>query len=78
MAVRYIADEAVLTTIERPQERIPTGRGRHIYQGRYFDTIEQKEMLLRVVIEPQGDNLVVVSVYKTSRIWKYWHEEQQG
>jgi hypothetical protein len=78
MGVRDIADETVLTTIERPQERIPAGRGRHIYQGRYFDTIEQKEMLLRVVVEVHGDDLVVVSVYRTSKIGKYLHEEWHG
>lgn len=32
-------------------------------------------MLMRVVVEAQGANLVVVSVYKTSRILKYWLEE---
>ena len=32
-------------------------------------------MILRLVVERQGDNLTVISAYKTSRLRKYWVEE---
>ena len=34
-------------------------------------------MLLRVIVEPAGDSLKVISVYKTSKIDKYWGEEKR-
>jgi len=37
----------------------------------YFDPVLQKEMLLRVVVEETADELVVVTVYKTSQIDRY-------
>src|SRR5262249_61705740 len=42
-----------------------------IYMRRYFDSILQQEMLLRVIIEETIGELVVVSVYKTSQINRY-------
>jgi len=40
----------------------------------YFDPVLQKEMLLRVVVEETADELVVVTVYKTSQIDRYLKE----
>lgn len=34
-------------------------------------------MLLRVIVEPGILDPVVISVYKTSRVEKYWLEAQQ-
>lgn len=41
---------------------------------RYFDTLLQQEMLLRVVIEEAAEEMVVVTVYKTSRFDRYLGE----
>lgn len=74
MRVRDIPREEVLNTIESPQQRIDSRRGRQLYQSRYFDSVEQKDMIIRAIVEPQGDDLIVISVYKTSKIEKYWLE----
>ena len=47
-------------------------KGRIIAQSKYYDKIEGKEMLLRVVAIESATHCKVVTVYKTSRIDKYW------
>lgn len=78
MAARNISEDILLDIVQKPQQRLTTSEGRQIYQSQYFDTTEQRLMLMRIVVEPQGENLVVVSVYKTSRIGKYWLEESEA
>ena len=73
--VRKIPKEIVLDTVRNPQQQTPTHGGRQIRQSQYFDPAEGKVMLIRVIIEHQDEDLLVVSVYKTSRIEKYWLEE---
>lgn len=75
MRARDIPREIVLNTIENPQQRMDVGRGRQIYQSQYFDPIEQQDMLMRVIVEPSDEDLIVISVYKTSKIRKYWLED---
>jgi len=38
---------------------------------RYHDIALDAMMLLRVVVEPAAEDLVVVTVYKTSKVEKY-------
>jgi hypothetical protein len=35
-------------------------------------------MLLRVIVEPLEDTLRVISIYKTSKIEKYWVREERN
>jgi hypothetical protein len=58
--------------IEHPQEQIPSKNNRLVLQSRYNDKIADKEMLLRVIVEPDGSTVKVISVYRTSKIDKYW------
>jgi hypothetical protein len=44
---------------------------RRIFMRRYFDTILETEMLLRVVVEETDTELTVVTLYKTSKFAKY-------
>ena len=75
MAVRDIDVHLVMETIREPEQRVAASQGRWVYQARYFDADEHKEMLMRVIAEPRSQDQLVVSVYKTSRIMKYWLEE---
>jgi hypothetical protein len=78
MAARNISEDILRDIVQKPQQRLTISEGRQIYQSQYFDTIDQKPMLMRIVVEPQGENLIVVSVYKTSRIGKYWLEGSEA
>jgi len=75
MRARNISMETVLDTTQRPQQQVGAASGRRVYQSQYFDSIEQKAMLMRVIVETRGEDLIVISVYKTSKIGKYWREE---
>ena len=47
-------------------------KGRVIVQNKYYDDEEKKEMLLRVIGIETPEKFDVISVYKTSKISKYW------
>ncbi len=44
---------------------------RQIFMRRYLDEILEAEMLLRVVVEETNAEMVVVTLYKTSKFRKY-------
>jgi len=50
-------------------------KGRVILQSKYKNSIEQKEMLLRVIGKEVNGVFIVITAYKTSKIEKYWKEE---
>jgi len=73
MERRQIAENNVSDVVEHPQQRLVSKKGRIILQNKYFDNIEKKEMLLRVIGKELADGgFRVISVYKTSKIEKYW------
>ena len=72
MRRRQIPLALVQQVIQEPQQIVPSRKGRLIYQSRFFDDQQNKEMLLRVVLEIEVDNFWVVTAYKTSQIEKYW------
>ena len=49
---------------------MPQEKGLELFK--YFDKIEQKQMLLRVIGRETEKGFVVITVYKTSKIEKYW------
>ena len=73
--LRVINPELVLDVAMNPQQVVPTLGGRQVSQSQYFDTIEQKTMLLRVIVATEGQQITVLTAYKTSRLEKYWVEQ---
>lgn len=71
---REISRELVEMTIFSPELVVPdkTHRNRQVYMRRYFDELLQGEMLCRVVIEENLDVRLVITVYKTSQIKRYF------
>lgn len=68
---REVERSAVELTLLQPAYTVPDPPGRQILMWRYIDSVLQKEMLLRVVIEERDSELVVVTVYKTSQFARY-------
>ena len=68
---REIERTEVDKTLAQPEFIAPGQFPRHIHMRRYFDSLLQQEMLLRVIIEETIAEIVVVSVYKTSQIERY-------
>lgn len=58
-------------TITHPDSIAPGQPPRSIFMRRYFDSVLQTEMLLRVVVEETETESVVVTLYKTSKFKKY-------
>ncbi len=69
---RQIDNALVIKLIENPTQIIQTRKGRVIFQTKYVDAILNKEMLLRVIGLKSTDTFYIITVYKTSRIDKYW------
>ena len=72
---RRVSKEFVLEVLENPDQQVPGDFERTVYHKRYFDTIHNEELLLRIVVEEQEDYVLVMSVYKTSKMRKYWSGE---
>lgn len=72
MGRRQISEELVKTIVANPNQRYITGKGKVVLQSKYENSIEGKEMLLRVIGKEIDDNFIVITVYKTSKIEKYW------
>ncbi len=62
----------VESIIESPQQKVSSRRNRIVFQSKVYDKILGKEMLMRVIVEQSGDILKVISIYKTSKIGRYW------
>ena len=70
-AAREVSPAEVERALTHP-ETIGAGHPpRQIFMRRYFDATLQAEMLLRVVAEETEAELVVVTLYKTSKFAKY-------
>lgn len=69
---RNISEEFIKSVVESPQQKLPSKRGRVIVQNKYFDETEAKEMILRVVGTDSTEEFKVITVYKTSKVDKYW------
>lgn len=68
---REIERSVVELTIAEPEASATGHHGRIILMRRYFDELLQQEMLLRVVADEEDAGLVILSIYKTSRVEKY-------
>ena len=69
---RNISEKLIKSVVESPKQKLPSKKGRVIVQNRYFDKSEEKEMLLRVIGKEASEEFRVITVYKTSKIDKYW------
>lgn len=72
---RNIDSAEASRTILNPEQVALGNPPRQIYMRRYFDELLLTEMLLRVIIEETEEELVVVTLYKTSKLAKYLQEE---
>lgn len=70
---RSIDSKIVLLTIREPEQVFTKGKFKVLHR-RYYEIGHRKHYLLRVFIEESIHEIVVYSVYKTSKIDKYWRE----
>ena len=57
--------------LNNPQQVVPEREGKKVYQSQ-VDFGQGKIFLLRAIVADDVDPAVVITVYRTSRIEKYW------
>ena len=73
MVRRRIPEQFVVSVLNSP-EQIISGKGdSKIYQSR-IDFEGEKAYLLRVIVDDSVDPAVVITVYRTTKMSKYWRE----
>lgn len=72
MIRRQISEEMVRNVAQHPQQTIELSSKRTVCQSRYYNMVEGKEMLLRVICEERNGTSFIVTAYKTSRLERYW------
>ena len=70
---RDIPLSLVEAVLQSPQQVVPADGGRMAYQSQI--EFHGKMFLLRVIVAQDVEPAVVVTVYRTSRIGKYWRTE---
>jgi hypothetical protein len=71
MERRGISLDLLEQVLQNPQQIVPEPRGKKAYQS----TIEfgaRKKFLVRAIVADETDPPIVVTVYRTSKIHKYW------
>jgi len=72
MARRQISEEDVKAVLAEPEQMEMVRYGRAVYQARCVMDDPPKTYLLRVFIDIDPRPPYVVTVYRTSKIEKYW------
>ena len=68
---RGIAVPLMMAVARAPDEILLDDRGREVRQSEILDEDTGKTYLLRVVVEIDGGDAKVITVYKTSKLAKY-------
>lgn len=74
MLERGIEKDKIDLAVINP-DQIVLEEGRFVAHKKYFDKVLKKEYLYRIFFERYENKIIVVSVYKTSKINKYWKEQ---
>lgn len=78
MARRQIAEEDVAKVLAGPEQSEIIREGRKVYQSRLQSGEPPRTYLLRVFVDIDRFPPEVVTVYRTSKVAKYWREEHES
>ena len=71
LAERRIPTDAVVQVLDDPEQIVPEHGGRRAYQSR-ISFGRGRILLVRAIVDESVEPPAVVTVYRTSRIAKYW------
>jgi hypothetical protein len=74
MKRRGISPALLDSVLQHPQQVIDEERGKKVYQSQ-LDVGAGRIFLLRAIINDEVDPAIVVTVYRTSKIIKYWRAQ---
>lgn len=72
MQRRQLTETEVAAVLESPQQSEEVHPGRCVYQSRLYSADPAKIYLLRVFVDIDRNPPEVVTVYRTSKVEKYW------
>ncbi|MGH8476052.1 MAG: DUF4258 domain-containing protein [Burkholderiales bacterium] len=72
MARRQISESDIAVVLSNPEQIEPVRSGRKVYQSRLELGDPPKTYLLRVFLDIDREPADVVTVYRTSKVEKYW------
>ena len=72
MARRQISQDDVAAVLRAPEQMGSVRQGRNVYQSRIEAGKPLQKYLLRVFVDVDCEPPEVVTVYRTSKITKYW------
>jgi hypothetical protein len=75
MERRNVGDEIVRSVLQTPEQRMEVRPGRLVLQSRIAMGDPERNYLVRVFVDVDRRPAEVVTVYRTSRISRYWREE---
>jgi len=75
MARRQISEEIITLILKLPEQILPVRKGRKTFQSKVDMGDPPKTYLVRVFIDTDRSPPEVVTVYRTSKIDKYWRSE---
>jgi hypothetical protein len=70
---RDISLDSVESVLQKPQQIVQEYGGKNAYQAK-IESSSGRMKLLRVIVDDTKTPSVVVTVYRTSRVNKYWRE----
>ncbi len=73
MQRRGLDAATVRVVLRAPEQRLPVRPGRDVLQSRVL--IEGETYLVRVFVDVDRDPPEVVTVYRTSKVEKYWSKD---
>lgn len=75
MKRRGISEEAVQAVVASPEQVVGIRPGRVVMQSRVNMKFSSTAYLMRVFVDVDRDTPEVVTVYRTSKVLKYWRQQ---
>ena len=76
MSRRGIPEETAYEIIESHEQEYEVRKGRKVYQARRLEGDPPRIYLYRVFVDVDRRQIEVVTVYRTSKVDKYWRTEE--
>lgn len=73
MILRGISREVVEGVLSAPEQIVPASGVNRAYQSRI--SFGRKTFLVRVIVDAEREPPIVVTLYRTTKIDKYWEEQ---
>ena len=71
---RHISESTVMQVAAAPEQRVRLRADREVRQSRIADPVSGTLYLVRAIVDLQANSDTIVTVYRTSKVRKYWRD----